>query len=160
MSQAILVGIDGSDRTKHVVDVAAEFAHLCGAALHVLCAVDPGYFLDEPDGIRPTTTDEVDYPAAAFEREGADTLVRQIVIELRAQGLNAQGSVVPGEPVTAILDAAADLASGTIVLGHRHLSWLGRLTERSVCHELLERSPIPVLIVPTLPESSSTSSDS
>lgn len=157
MFKKILVGIDGTESTENVVGIAADLARHFEAELHVVCAVDPAYFLDEPDGARPTPVDEIDYPAAAIEREGADSLVRQTVLELRARAVNAFGSVVPGEPVTMILETAHKLACDTIVLGHRHLSWLGRLTERSVCHELLEKSPIPVLVVPAEPAPASAS---
>lgn len=34
-----------------------------------------------------------------------------------------------------------------IVIGHRHLSWLGRLVDRSVGRDLLDRAPCNVLIV-------------
>jgi len=149
MFHTILVGIDGSDRTEGVVSVAADLAKACGASLHVLCVIDPAYFLDEPDGDRPSSTDEVDYPAAAFEREGAEDLLNAVILRLRKQKLQAEGSVVQGEPVQRILATAIDLGCDGIVLGHRHRSWLGRLTERSTCLDVLEKAPVPVLVVPS-----------
>lgn len=148
MFHVILVAIDGSGHTAGVIAAAADLATATGAALHIFCAVDPAYFLDEPDGGHPSTTDAIDYPAAATEREGADALVRQIVADLRGRGLNAHGAIVGGEPVDAILSSAGKLGCDTIVLGHRHLSWLGRMADRSVCHEVLERVHIPVLVIP------------
>ena len=155
MFKTILVGIDGTESSENVVGVAADLARHFDAALHIVCAVDAAYFLDEPDGARPTQVDEIDYPAAAIERESADNMVRQTVSDLRARAVDASGSVVPGEPVAMLLEAAHKLGCDAIVLGHRHLSWLGRLTERSVCHELLEKSPLPVLVVPAKPASTS-----
>ncbi len=149
MFHAILVGIDGSDGTQGVVTAAAGLAKACGASLHILCAIDPAYFLKEPDGGRPSAADEVDYPAAATEREGADDLIRRVVSGLRAQNLSADGSVAQGEPAQRILETARDLGCDAIVLGHRHLSWLGRLAEPSVCHAVLEKASIPVLVVPS-----------
>lgn len=149
MFHTILVGIDGSDRTEDVVTAAAELAKMCGASLRALCVVDPAYFLEEPDRGRPSAADEIDYPAAAVEREAADDLVRRIVSGLRERGLPAEGSVVQGEPVQCILETARDFGCDAVVLGHRHLSWLGRLTERSVCQEVLEQTSIPVLVVPS-----------
>lgn len=157
MFKTILVGIDGTENSEKVVGVAADLARHFDAALHVMCAVDPAYFLDEPDGKRPTAVDEIDYPAAAIERESADTLVWQTVSGLRSRAVDASGSVVPGEPVAMLLGAAHKLGCDAIVLGHRHLSWLGRHTERSVCHELLEKSLIPVLVVPAERASTSAS---
>ncbi|WP_186457644.1 universal stress protein [Nitrospirillum amazonense] len=149
MFHAILVGIDGSDRTEGVITVATDLARAFGASLHVLCVVDPAYFLTEPDGVRPNATDEIDYPAAAMEREGADDLVARVVLRLSEQKLCAEGSVVQGEPAEQILEIAAVLGCDAVVLGHRHLSWLGRMTERSVCHEVLGKVSVPVLVVPS-----------
>ena len=148
MFHAIPVGIDGSEHTDGVVAVASDLARVCSASLHVLCLVDPAYFLEEPEDGRPSTNDEVDYPASAIEREGADDLVRKAVSEIQLRGLSAEGSVVVGEPAERIIEAASRLTSDVIVLGHRHLSWLGRLAERSVCHEVLEQASQPVLVVP------------
>jgi nucleotide-binding universal stress UspA family protein len=50
--------------------------------------------------------------------------------------------------VPAIIETARKLGSDLIVLGHRHLCWLGRLTGRSVCADILEAAPCPVLVIP------------
>lgn len=149
MVHRILVGIDGSRRTGVIVNAAAGLALATRASVHIVCAVNPAYFLEEANGVRPSNIDELDYPAGANEREGTDNLVRQVVAELFTKGLEASGMVVGGEPVQATLTTAFQLKCDIIVLGHRHLSWLGRITDRSVCHDLLEKSSIPVLVIPT-----------
>jgi nucleotide-binding universal stress UspA family protein len=146
--KTIMVAVDGSDHTRAVIHAAVEWARLCDAALHVLCVVDPAYYLDEPDGLRPSAVDEMDYPAPAIEREGADALVRRAVAELQLKGIAAEGSVVPGEPVKCIVEAAAVLRADLIMVGHRHHSWFGRLADPSVCHDVLERAHRPVLVIP------------
>jgi nucleotide-binding universal stress UspA family protein len=148
MIRAILLGSDGSERSKHILAVGAELALATGASVNLLCVVDPAYYLDEGKDGRPDVHDEIDYPAAAIEREGADHLVRQAVAELQQQGLRATGEVLPGEPATIILEKATVLRSGLIVMGHRHLSWIERHTARSVCHEVLEKTVVPVVVVP------------
>ncbi len=149
MFHSLLGGIHGSERTGGVLVVASALARACGARLHVLCVIDPAYFLEEPAGGRPSTKDEIDYPAPAIEREGADDLVRRTVARLRAAGFTAEGTVVAGQPARCITEAASRLGSDVIILGHRHLSWFGRLTERSVCSEVLEAASCPVLVVPS-----------
>jgi len=146
--RTILIGIDGSQRSGRILELGAELALTQGASIHVLCAIDPAYFLQEPDRGRPSTGDELDYPAAAIEREGTDRIVREAVSKLRAQGLIASGEVLPGSPAETIALAAAQLNSDLIVLGHRHLSWLRRQAEGSVAQQVLERTPIPVMVVP------------
>ncbi|USI71557.1 universal stress protein [Sphingomonas morindae] len=144
----MLVGIDGSVLTGNVAALAADLAKSCGAALHIFCAIDPAYFIEEPDGERPSRADEIDYPAAALESESADDLVRRQVAELRSVGIDADGSVAEGMPVAAILHATATHGCDAIIIGHRHLSWLGKITERSICHMLLEQAAVPVVVVP------------
>ncbi len=148
MFQTILAGIDGSRRTQAIMEATTDLALATGASVHILCAIDPAYFLDELDGEHPSRSDELDYPAAAMEREGADALVRKVTLELHAKGVEAVCSVVGGEPVQTLLSAARQFECDAIILGHRHLSRLGRLTGRSICHEILEKSPIPVFIIP------------
>jgi nucleotide-binding universal stress UspA family protein len=111
MFHRILVGIDGSRRTEVIVNAAAGLALAAGASVHIVCAVDPAYFLEEANGVRPSSTDELDYPAAANEREGGDNLVRKVVAELVNKGLEASGMVVGGEPVQATLTAAFQLTA-------------------------------------------------
>lgn len=149
MIHAILLGIDGSDRSRRIVTVGAELARPTGATVHLLCVVDPAYYLDEGQNGRPEAHNEIDYPAAAIEREGADRLVRQGVADLCRQGLRATGEVLPGEPASIILGKAAALKSSLIVMGHRHLSWIERHTAGSVCHKVLEQALTPVVVVPS-----------
>jgi len=148
MIYAILLGIDGSERSKHVVAAGSELALATGASVHLVCVVDPAYFLEEGEDGRPDAHDEIDYPAAAIEREGADHLVRVAVADLQQQGLRVNGEVLPGEPAAVILEKAATLQSGLIVMGHRHVSWIERHTGRSVCQEVLEKAVVPVVVVP------------
>lgn len=148
MFRTILIGIDGSQRSGRILELGAELALTQGASIHILCAIDPAYFLQESDRSGPSTRDELDYPAAAIEREGTDRIVREAVSKLRAQGLLATGEVLPGSPAETITSTAVQLKSDLIVLGHRHLSWLRRQAEGSVAQQVLERAAVPVMVVP------------
>lgn len=148
MFETILLAMDGPTEDRLVLALAAELARLHGAALLLLCVIDPACLLPEPAGGRLTHADEIEYPAASAEQESADQLVRALVARLRADGLVAEGAVVGGEPAPAILEQTRRHRAGLIVLGHRHRSWLGRLTEGSVCADVLAQARCPVLVVP------------
>ncbi|EJL34189.1 universal stress protein [Novosphingobium sp. AP12] len=140
----LLLCVDGSHRTGAIIATAASLATACDAAVRVLCVVDPAYYLDGiPDG-----ADEVDFPAAATEHEAAVELVHEVALSLRDRDIDATGHVLSGTPVKTILSAAQEWECEAIVLGHRHLSWFRRLTDRSICWEVLEQARVPVLVVP------------
>jgi nucleotide-binding universal stress UspA family protein len=148
MFDKILLCVDGSHRTEGIVAAAAEVAKLHEAALHVVCVVDPAYFIAGQFEGRAGNAYESDFPAAALEHESAIELVRQVTQSLASRDLVAAGHVMKGEPVRGILSAAEDYACDMILLSHRHLSWLKRFTHASICGEILELSPVPVLVIP------------
>ncbi|MEJ0052046.1 MAG: universal stress protein [Methylovirgula sp.] len=147
MFRKILVGIDGSQRTQGVLEVAQQMARSCGATIELLTAVDPAYALAETDG-KPSHNDEIDYPAAAIEQEGIDAVMNTTLARLRAEGFTVEGTVAAGAPIDLILQTAKTKQCDLVILGHRHLSWFGKFTERSVSAGVLEAATVPVLVVP------------
>ncbi len=147
MFRKILVGIDGSPQTQGVLEIARQMARSCGATIELLTAVDPAYALAETAG-KLSHYDEIDYPAAAIEQEGIDAVMRATVAQLRSEGFAVEGTVAAGEPIDIILQTARAKQCDLVILGHRHLSWFGKFTERSVCIGVLEAATVPVLVVP------------
>lgn len=140
----LLICVDGSHRTGEIIETAASLAVACNAIVRVLCVVDPGYYL----GQIPDRVDEIDFPAAAIEHEAAVELVSDVAQTLSDRNIAATGQVLSGNPVETILSVAQEFGCEAIVLGHRHLSWFRRLTDRSICWEILEHAQVPVLVVP------------
>ncbi len=69
--------------------------------------------------------------------------------ELADTGLSdATPVAATGDPVTAILRAAAEHHVDLIVVGADKTGLLGRLLDRSVAHALLRRARCPILVVP------------
>lgn len=52
-----------------------------------------------------------------------------------------------GDPPTAILDAADRHGADVIVVGSRDRSWWSKLIEPSVSGDVIESSPVPVLVI-------------
>lgn len=144
----LLICVDGSHRTGEIIETAARLAIACNATVHVLCVVDPAYYVGEIPNRVPDRADEADFPAAAIEHEAAIDLVREVAQSLSDKNIAATGQVLSGDPVETILSVAQEFDCEAIVLGHRHLSWFRRLADRSICWEILEHAQVPVLVVP------------
>jgi nucleotide-binding universal stress UspA family protein len=61
-------------------------------------------------------------------------------------GFEVEGHLLGGDPFDAIVESATRLRADLIVMGHRHLSRLQRLTTPSTADRVLERAPCPVLV--------------
>ncbi|WP_263141595.1 universal stress protein [Pseudomonas sp. RIT-PI-AD] len=146
MFKQILLALDGSPQCERVSALAGTLAlsgDLSGgrSSLHLVCAVDAAYVLDSDD---PEARG--DFPAAAAQQTDAQALIAAQLAHLRGLGLVASGAVLAGEPAAAICDEAARRNCDLIVIGHRHLSRLGRLFDPSIGARVLDAAPCPVLV--------------
>ncbi len=76
---------------------------------------------------------------------GADLLAPALAL-VRAAGLEPQHDVIGGEPADAIVDFAETAGAGLLVLGHRGAAE-GARALGATAREVLERAPMPVLVV-------------
>lgn len=136
----VVVAVDGSAAALAAVRQATELA-VRGLPLElVLVNVQP-----------PPTLYEV---VVAHDRErldevraaaGADLLAPSLAL-VRSAGLEPQHDVIGGEPADAIVDFAETAGAGLLVLGHRGAAE-GARTLGATAREVLERAPMPVLVV-------------
>lgn len=141
----LLIPLDGTTQADSVVQLAARAAIAGQSRLHVMCVVDPAY-LTAPQDIQGTEPDGLAYPRANEESQRARHVVTIAVDALRNEGFDVTGYLCGGDPFDAIVKNAARLRADLIVMGHRHLSRLQRLSNPSTTGKVLERSPCPVLI--------------
>ncbi len=137
--QRLLVPLDFSESSHRVLREAIRLARGCGAALMLLHVVEPvGYGVDFT--IRHVLS------GSALREDLRGTLdVR--VAECRAQGVTADGQVVPGVPVDVILRAAEASKSDLIVMGtHGRRGW-SHLRFGSVAEAVVRYAHCPVLTV-------------
>jgi len=73
----------------------------------------------------------------------------ELTAALRAHGLTTASAIVGGRPASAILDEARATGADLIVVGSRGLGSIGSLLLGSVSTEVVERSPVPVLVART-----------
>lgn len=141
MFSTVLVAIDGGPQHASVLALAASLA-APRTRLHLVCVLDPSYALDD-DAPR---SDRTEYRAADAQRQHAVQLLDTALAQLREQGVDGVASHPAGEPAQVLCDYAREQHCDVIVIGHRHLSGMERLFERSVGRWTIDHAPCPVLV--------------
>lgn len=132
----ILVGVDESAESQKALSFAVGLGQLANAqviACHVI-----GKLPHTSDG-RITSLDE--YRATVMQLFEEDWCRK-----LDDSGLKSQKIIVDGNPTSSLLIIAEEEQADVIVLGSRRHpidSFIG-----SVSHQLIEHSPVPVVVVP------------
>lgn len=144
MPATVLIAVDSSPQSTGVVGAAADLVLGCGGDIHVISVSDPArhWELSIAD---PTTV-----PFDVIEHDTAATL-DAAVRQLAQRGLHCRTHAPTGLAAEEIARLATAISADLIVIGHRHLSWLGRLVDRSVGRDLLDRAPCNVLVVAETP---------
>jgi nucleotide-binding universal stress UspA family protein len=145
MFNILLVPLDGSPQTPHVVELASRVAAAGTATVHLLCIVDPSYALPPgcEDGVAP---DGLTYPFAHAQTSLARSILAAAASQLADRPLTVEQHFCAGNPITDVVAQARLLKAEVIVMGHHHLSRLRRLTNPSTCGIVIDKSPCPVLI--------------
>ena len=140
MLETILVAVDASTQHAAILDQAAELAIATGAKVHVATVADAccktGLALNRSSlGV-----------FHALGREVEDIL-RTACGRLSDKGITCQTHALSGTVPEQLALLASDVRADMIVVGHRHLTWMQRIFDKSVGHDLLDRAPCSVLVV-------------
>jgi len=145
MPSPVLIAIDASPAVTALLTLARRYCRPDEHELHVLLVIDSTFAVHQRPA--PYTAEELqEYPAACEEQHQADDAVAKAVGELREAGFASQGCMVAGQPVEAIVAKAQELSCELIIMGHRHLSRLGRLLDPSISAKVIDRVKVPVLV--------------
>ncbi|NBB05786.1 MULTISPECIES: universal stress protein [Pseudomonas] len=145
MPTPVLIAIDASPASSALLTLARRYCRPGEHELHVLLAIDSTFAVHEQPA--PYTTEELEeYPAACEEQQHADLAVAQAVRELQQAGFASQGCMVAGQPVEVIVAKAQEQNCELIIMGHRHLSRLGRMLDPSISAKVIDRVKVPVLV--------------
>ncbi|WP_336335257.1 universal stress protein [Pseudomonas putida] len=145
MPSPVLIAIDASPSSTALLTLARRYCRPGEHELHVLLAIDSTFAVHEQPA--PYTAEELEeYPAACEEQHQADHAMANAVHELQKAGFASQGCMVAGQPVEAIVAKAQELNCELIIMGHRHLSRLGRLLDPSISAKVIDQVEIPVLV--------------
>ncbi|HEN8711801.1 TPA: universal stress protein [Pseudomonas putida] len=147
MPNPVLIAIDASPASAALLTLARRYCRPDEHELHVLLAIDSTFAVhDKP---APYTAEELEqYPAACEEQRLGDRAVAEAVALLKQAGFTSHGCMVPGQPVEAIVAKARELQCELIIMGHRHLSRLGRMLDPSISAKVIDRVEIPVMVGP------------
>lgn len=145
MPSNVLIAIDASPAVDVLLDLARRYCLPDKHHLRVLLAIDSTYAVH--DHLAPISQDEAaEYPAACEEQRLGDAAMLKAVTALRESGFRCDGKLVAADPVDAIVGQAEALSCELIVMGHRHLSRLGRLLDPSISMKVIDRVQCPVLV--------------
>ncbi len=135
-AKRILVGVDDSKESRKALTFAIELGQALNAQVIACHAI--GKLTRTSEGELTTLQSYRASIVQAFEEEWC--------LPLDESGLRSQKITVDGNPVSSLLIIAEEEQADLLILGsRRHTidSFLG-----STSHQLIEHSPIPVLVVP------------
>jgi nucleotide-binding universal stress UspA family protein len=143
MFDKILMPTDGSDLSLTAADRAVELARLAGATLLAVYVQDPypysGVGAASRAGLNEHLAGEHRRAAAAFGR----------VLQLaQGKGVRFETALLEGSnPAEQIVEAARHTGADQIVMASHGRTGVARMLLGSVARNVLDLSPIPVLIV-------------
>lgn len=145
MFNILLVPLDGSPQSVHVIELASRVAAPGTATVHLLSVVDPSYALPPgcESGVAP---DGLIYPYAHAQTSFARSILTAAASQLAGRNLTVEQHFCAGNPTDIVVEQARLLNAEVIVMGHHHLSRLRRWANPSTCGVVIERSPCAVLI--------------
>jgi len=140
----LLVCVDGSKKSKQVVDYAIKFAKLLsGGVVLTYVASDEGV----PQGYSEYSSIENVDVASYYEAVG-EAILKTSKQELEESGVPFKTLLDFGNPATRIIDLAKARNSDMIVIGMQGLHGLNRVRSLgSVSRRVLENAPCPVLVI-------------
>ncbi|MDW7692847.1 universal stress protein [Flammeovirgaceae bacterium SG7u.111] len=141
--KTILVTIDFEKGDQLLIDKAYEFAAAFNAKIWIvhIAAPDPdfvGYGVG-PQHVR-------DSRASDLKKEHQQ--LQEYAALLNNHGIDAESLLVQGATIKMVIEEAQKLHADLIVAGHREHGFLYKALVGSVSSEIINRSKIPVLIVP------------
>ena len=146
MFHSIVVGTDGSSRSRTAVAAAVEMARVHGAKLHLVRAFRPTLQTaalaagDAVMALAPTTDAEIH---AQVEQD-----LERLAAEIEREGVAVQSYACPQSAPSAILSVALHQDADLIVLGSKGMHGARRVLG-SVPNSIAHQATCAVMIVPT-----------
>lgn len=144
MTNSVLVAVDGSDGGARAIKYASERAKLGGAKLIVTYIIEwSPYSFNTPE------ENAERHKRREEEIERATTgVVEPATVELANDGVEYETVVRHGPPAETLIKLAEKYGVQQIVIGRRGQSGIKSLLFGSVAGNLVQTSPVPVVVVP------------
>lgn len=138
----ILVGIDFSDSSNLAVQHAARWAEACGGRLHLA-------HIAKGDGFVANTNLGMNIPSEFPEAKEARASLQRLLLQLGAR-IDGEVHVRLGvSPLEGMLSLIKEIKPDFVVVCSHGKGLLRRAMMGSVSNQLVQRSPVPVVVVPT-----------
>ena len=137
MYRRVLLCYDASTEGRNALREGAEIALAMKAETHLLAICRSVLGASVPEGVTPALLQCDQDRAGAILSEGVEWL--------RTRGLEAHGTLVFGDPLHHIPDAARRIGADLIVVGHRRRTRLERWWSDSDEETLLDVCPCSIL---------------
>ena len=137
MSEAIVVGTDGSATAKRAVEEAVRLAKALGAEVHIVSAYEPLRGVHTPAEVAPPLPDAV-----------VDSTLEQAAAVVRFAEVPVTTHAVRGDPAEALVEVAAEADASLIVVGNQGMHGAKRILG-SVPNTVSHKARCNVLIVAT-----------
>ena len=144
MSDCFLVGVDGSERSMRAAIFAAERAKQMDARLLVV-------FVIEWSPYTFNTAEENDQRKKRFEGEiksATEKILEPMLKKISACGVETEGFVRHGNIAKVVIKLAKEHDAKALFIGRLGTSKLKTMLFGSVTSNLVQMSPIPVVVVP------------
>jgi nucleotide-binding universal stress UspA family protein len=147
MFQKILVPLDGSPAAEQALPLAAQLADRFAGDL-LLVRVIPAAV--HPPARFSMADTEVWLARHGREKQEAEAYLDQLARSPELHAVGARWLVCEGSDVPArVLETVQEHALDAIVIATRGRSGIARLLLGSVAQQIVERSPVPVVVAPT-----------
>lgn len=140
----LLVAVDFSDSSRKVLDYVKDLAKAVSGKIWLLHVAEP-----DPDfvGYEVGPSEVRDAVARRFHQEHQQ--LQQLSQELRSKGSACEALLIQGPTVKTILREIEKLSVDMVVLGSHGKGLLRHILVGSTSEGVLQKSSIPVLVVPT-----------
>lgn len=140
---AIIVALDGSERSEAAVPAALGIAEACGAEVTFLQSVRFPYYGGGGPGIEYYGGD---YGVAEQRREALDSMSR-FVKQATEHGIKARAHAAVGTPAARIIEEAEGTEGAMVIMTTRGASGIRRWVLGSVTDKVVRSSGRPVLVL-------------
>lgn len=138
----ILVGIDFSDSSNMALSHAVRMAEAMGARLHLA-------HISKGDGMVADTNLGMNIPSEFPEAREARIGLQRVLAQL-GSGIDGEVHVrMGGSPIEGMLSLIKEIKPDFVVVCSHGKGLLRRAMMGSVSNQLVQRSPVPVVVVPT-----------
>ena len=136
--RGIVVGVDGSEQSRHALAWALDEARLRAVDVHAV------HVWSYPSiGAAPLAPPLVDFEQLEAE---AHTLLDDVIAQADAQGVTVHKHVYEGYPSRCLLEVAGD--ADLVVVGSRGRGGFAGLLLGSVSQQVAHHATCPVVVVP------------